>query len=206
MLTSPQPTALSPSDLALRAMFEARKRVFVDLLKWQVPVLDSRFELDQFDTPDAEYLILTDDAGAHRASARLLRTEGSHILADLFSHLCDGPVPSGPTCREITRFCLEPSLTARERRDARNQLVSTLADHALRCGITEYTGVASPGWFGQIAGFGWDCRALGEARQIGKHRLVALHIRIDALTTEALTATGIYRPVTFDLVKAGGIQ
>lgn len=206
MFSSPQSVPLSRNDLALRAMFEARKRVFVDLLKWQVPVLDGRFELDQFDTPDAEYLILTDAAGSHRASTRLLRTEGAHILADLFNQLCDGPVPSGPTCREITRFCLEPSLTAHDRRDARNQLVSALADHALRCGITQYTGVASPGWFGQIAEFGWDCRALGEMRQVGNHRLVALHIRIDALTLGALAATGIYRPATFDLVTAGGIQ
>lgn len=206
MLSGLQSAALSRSDLALRAMFEARKRVFVDLLKWQVPVINGRFELDQFDTTGAEYLILTDRADAHRASARLLRTDGPHILADLFSELCQGPVPSGPTCREITRFCLEPGLTARERREARNQLVTALADHALRSGITDYTGVASPGWFEQIAGFGWDCRALGEARQLGAHRLVALHIRIDAQTASGLAASGIYSPVSLGLVTAGGIQ
>ena len=38
-------------------MFEARKRVFVDLLKWDVPVLDDAYEIDQFDTPDASYLV-----------------------------------------------------------------------------------------------------------------------------------------------------
>lgn len=206
MLSSLQLAAPTRSDRALRAMFEARKRVFVDLLKWQVPVLDGRFEMDQFDTSSAEYLILTDGAGAHRASARLLRTDGSHILADLFGHLCEGPVPSGPTCREITRFCLEPSLTARERREARNQLVSALADHALDQGITEYTGVASPAWFEQIAEFGWDCCALGEARQIGDQHLIALHIRIDAQTAYGLAASGIYRPSTSGLVFAGGLQ
>ena len=31
------------SEQLLRAMFEARKKVFVDLLKWDVPVLDGRF-------------------------------------------------------------------------------------------------------------------------------------------------------------------
>lgn len=206
MYSSLQSATLSRDALALRAMFEARKRVFVDLLKWQVPVLDGRFEIDQFDTASAEYLILTDEAGAHRASARLLRTENSHILADLFSHLCEDPVPSGPTCREITRFCLEPGLTTRERREARNQLVSALADHALAQGITDYTGVASPAWFEQIAEFGWDCRALGEARQIGDQRLIALQIKIDAKTTECLAASGIFRPSTPGLVLAGGLQ
>jgi acyl-homoserine lactone synthase len=48
-------------DLALRAMFEARKRVFVDLLKWDVPVLGGRFEVDQFDDEHAAYLVLSDD-------------------------------------------------------------------------------------------------------------------------------------------------
>ena len=37
--------------------------------------LDGRFEIDQFDTPDARYLILLDpDDLRHRASARLLPT------------------------------------------------------------------------------------------------------------------------------------
>lgn len=192
MFPNLQSATLSHNDLLLRTMFEARKRVFVDLLKWEVPVLEGRYEIDQFDTVDAEYLILTDDAGAHRASARLLRTDGAHILADLFSHLCDGPVPSGPTCREITRFCLEPSLAACARRAARNQLVSALADHALGHGITAYTGVASAGWYDQIAGFGWDCRRLGTPQQQGHQRLTALHIRIDAQTRPGLIAAGIY--------------
>ena len=59
-------------DLALRAMFEARKQVFVDLLKWDVPVLGGRFEVDQFDDEHAAYLVLSDDEGRHLASARLL--------------------------------------------------------------------------------------------------------------------------------------
>ena len=198
--------ALSHRELALHAMFEARKRVFVDLLKWQVPVLDGRFEVDQFDTASAEYLILSDETGGHRASARLLRTDGSHILSELFSHLCDGPVPSGPTCREITRFCLEPGLSARERRDARDQLVTALVRHALDTGITDYTGVASPAWFEQIMRFGWDCRALGEPRQAGSGRLVALHIGIDAQTADRVQEAGIYRPLTAGLVLAGGLQ
>lgn len=206
MLSSLQSAAPSRSDIALRAMFEARKRVFVDLLKWQVPVLEGRFEVDQFDTADAEYLILTGVTGDHLASTRLLRTDGAHILADLFGHLCDGAIPSGPTCREITRFCLEPGLTTRQRREARNQLVTALVDHALRNGITDYTGVATPGWYEQIAEFGWNCCALGEPRQVGNQRLIALHIQIDQQTPDALAGLGIYSPASLGLVTAGGIQ
>src|SRR3546814_13988791 len=84
----------------MRAMFAARKEVFIDLLKWDLPVLAGAYELDQFDDPDAEYLILIDGKGRHRASARLLRTDRPHLLGDLYPHLCDGPVPTGPTVRD----------------------------------------------------------------------------------------------------------
>lgn len=79
------------AEPVLEAMFEARKRVFVDLLKWNVPVLGSKYEVDQFDTPDATYLILACEGGGHRASARLLPADQPHILGQLFPYLCDGP-------------------------------------------------------------------------------------------------------------------
>lgn len=88
---------------ALREMFEARKRVFVDLLKWDIPVLDQRFEIDQFDDEHATYLIVPDEAGGHAGSARLLETGRPHILDTLFPDLCEAPLPRGPKVLEITR-------------------------------------------------------------------------------------------------------
>lgn len=182
----------SPSDAAIRAMFEARKRVFVDLLKWDVPVLADSYELDQFDNPDADYLILADREDGHRASARLLRTDRPHILGELYPFLSEGPVPSDSAVREITRFCIEPGLTRSERRTARNQLVTALVDHAITTGLLGYTAVAGASWFRQIMGFGWRCRALGPQSTIGGGRLVALAIDIDGDTPALLAANGIY--------------
>jgi acyl-homoserine lactone synthase len=175
----------------LRAMFEARKRVFVDLLKWDVPVLGGAWELDQFDDHEATYLVLTDDAGSHRASTRLLKTTRTHILGDLFPQLVDGDVPRGPHIREITRFCLDRSLRASERRRARDELVSALARHALTTGIDRYTGVAEMGWFQQIRNFGWRCTPLGSPRTVGGARLAAMVIDIDVATPSLLAAGGI---------------
>ena len=178
-------------DGALRTMFRARKEVFIDLLKWDLPVLADEFEVDQFDS-DAEYLILLEDGVRHRASARLLRTDRPHLLGDLYPHLCAGPVPAGPTIREITRFCLDRHQRATERRSARNQLVTALAEHALAMGITAYTGVAEQEWFEQIRHFGWECKALGQAVAHEGRRLIALHIRIDDETIEGLRTSGVY--------------
>ena len=115
----------------LRAMFEARKQVFVDLLKWDVSVLEGRYEVDQFDNEHAVYLIVADASGDHLGSARLLPTMRPHILDSLFPNLCAGEPPRSSDCFEITRFCLGRNQNALERLETRNRLVSGLAQYAL---------------------------------------------------------------------------
>ena len=176
----------------LRAMFEDRKSVFVDLLKWDVPVLCGRFELDQFDDEHATYLIIADEDGDHLASARLLPTTRPHILGSLFPDLCAVPPPAGPHVFEITRFCLSRRQGAASRRLARNQLVSALAWHALEQGIRTYTGVAEISWLQQILAFGWDCRPLGAPLRHASGVLGALAIEIGPDTPERLAANGIW--------------
>ena len=179
---------------ALGEMFRARKRVFVDMLKWDVPVLGD-FEIDGFDDEHAEYLILTDSHGRHLASARLLETVRPHILGSLFPFLCDGGVPAGPTVLEITRFCLDPRAGAATRRLARNRLVSALVTVALKRGISMYTGVAELGWLQQILAFGWDCRPLGIPRRLDCGMVGALAIEIRADTPDLLAANQIWETI-----------
>jgi N-acyl-L-homoserine lactone synthetase len=178
-------------DAVMRAMFAARKSVFVDLLKWDVPVLDGRYELDQFDNEHAHYLILTDDDGAHLASARLLQTSKPHILGDLFPQLCANGAPCADDVVEITRFCLDRSLNAPERREVRDQLVINLVEHALAHGITRYVAIAEMGWFQQILAFGWDCRPLGLPHDYQGSTVAALSIAIDSDTPAQLTRAGV---------------
>lgn len=178
-------------DDVLRAMFAARKDVFVDLLGWDVPVLDGRFEIDQFDDEHANYLVVTDPGGGHRASARLLPTTRPHILADLYAPLCDGKVPRGPGIVEVTRFCLDRHIDARARRAARDQLVLAIAEYGLAEGISLYTGVAEVGWLEQILAFGWRAYPLGTPQRIGGMRLGALAIEIDRDTPRLLAEAGI---------------
>jgi N-acyl-L-homoserine lactone synthetase len=193
---------IAESNMAMRAMFVARKEVFVDLLKWELPVLDGRFEIDQFDTPGARYLILLGADGQHRASARLLPTTGPHILGDLYPHLCDGEVPRGPRIMEISRFCLDRNQDAASRLSARNELVTALVDHAIHEGIDFYTGVAELGWLEQILRFGWQCEPLGEPQSNKGSKIGALRIRIDSQTRARLERTGIYAPLSLQLVES----
>lgn len=194
-----------PADPVLRAMFAARKRVFVDLLGWDVPVLGDTYEIDQFDTRHATYLVIGGEDHSHRASARVLPTDRNHILADLFPALCDGRVPRGTDVREITRFCIDPLLSRKERLDVRNELVSALADFALEQGIARYTAVASRAWSDKIARFGWRCSALGPVCRIGDEDLVALQIDIDRETPRLLARSGIYRENSCLVVSIGKV-
>jgi len=176
---------------ALRAMFEARKRVFVDLLKWDLPVLAGRYEVDQFDDGNAVYLIVTDEEANHLASARLLATTRPALLDSLYHELVHGPVPRGPDVCEITRFCLSPGIGARLRRKARDALLVGLAQYALDHGIRTYTGVAEVSWFEQIRRFGWACCSLGAPRSEGSRLLTALRIAIDDTTIPRLALNGV---------------
>jgi acyl-homoserine lactone synthase len=182
----------SSSDRTLRMMFEDRKTVFVDLLGWDLPVLDGRFEVDGFDDEDAVYVIVADPDGDHLGSARLIRTDRPHILDSMFPGLCAAAPPSGPRIFEITRFCLSPRRSAAARRRTRNRLVTGLARYALDAGIRTFTGVAELSWLQQILAFGWDCRPLGPPIRFECGLLGALAIEIDGKTPALLAANGLW--------------
>ncbi|MDQ8757461.1 acyl-homoserine-lactone synthase [Sphingosinicella sp. LHD-64] len=178
----------------LRAMFAARKQVFVDLLGWDLPVLAGRYEIDQFDDAHARYLIVADAAHRHLGSARLLPTMRPHILDTLFAELCEDAPPRGEDIYEISRFCLGRSLGATRRREVRDALVTALVDDALANQVTAYTGVAEMGWLQQILAFGWRCRPLGLPRPVDGTMLGALRIDITPDTPARLARAGIGAP------------
>ncbi len=191
MLHVVQNDAAPVPDGIFRSMFAARKSVFVDLLKWDVPVLDNRYEIDQFDDEHARYVILADREERHLGSARLLPTTRPHILDSLYPVLCENAPPRGDAIFEVTRFCLDRRLPATERRAVRDALVAALADHALDHGIACYTAIAELGWFQQILAFGWRCEPLGQPYVVGSRTLAALRIFITPETPGLLAAAGI---------------
>jgi len=178
------------------AMFEDRRRVFVDRMRWDVPVVDRRFEIDQYDGPDALYIVESVADGGHLGSLRLLATTGPHILGNLFFGLVDGPVPVGADVHEITRLCVSPDLDRDARLACRNRLISAMVDHALASGITLLTGVVRPAFRDAILEMGWPGRALGPSRVVGGMALGAFAVTIAADTPARLAATGIYSPAS----------
>ncbi len=181
----------SLADRRMATMFADRKRLFVDLMRWSVAVVDDDYEIDQFDGPGAIYLIATEH-GEHVGSMRLLPTERPHILGSLFPDLCTGRVPTGSAVAEITRLCLPCRLGAVRRLEVRNRLISAMVDHAAATGITALTGVVSASFLAQIQTMGWRCRRLGQLRDNSGASLAAFRIDLDAETPNRLLKTGIY--------------
>lgn len=170
-------------------MHRDRKKVFVDQLGWNVPVVADEFEVDQFDDEHATYLVVTDGEAAprHLGSVRLLASVREHILGDIFPELCMGDVPRGEDIYEITRLCIAPDLNGwRSLMDVRRQLAIGLTEYALLNDITRYTLVCLAEHLPQVLAFGWDVEPLGLPRPIEGQMLCAAQVNVTAATLERL--------------------
>lgn len=176
----------------LQTMYADRKRLFVDLLGWDVPVVEGRYEIDRFDDDHAVYLIAADPDGEHMGSLRLLPSDRPHILGSIFPHLCPGGVPVGPEIFEITRLCLPARHRAHERLRIRNRLISAMVDYALDSGIRSLTGVVEAGFLAQVLAMGWRCSALTIIEATARTALGTFRLEIEPETPGLLAANSIY--------------
>ena len=183
----------SVSEDALYAqMFQERKRVFIDLLGWDLPALDGRYEVDQFDIPATRYIICASSGGEHLGSLRLLPCNGPNLLGSVFPFLCDGEPPAASDVWEISRLCLSRSIRAAERRQVRNQLATAVTRYALQNGITAYCCVADMPWYSQLLSFGWQCEPLGLPQGLECGMIGALKILITDETPALMEQAGVW--------------
>lgn len=176
----------------LRSMFADRKRLFVDLFGWDVPVVDGQYEIDQFDTAEAVYIIAANAVGDHDASLRLAPTIVPHMLGSVFPHLSPRGVPSGPTIWESSRLCLPQRHGAEGRRILRNHLISAMVDVALARGIEHYTGILPAPFRKDVLAMGWRAEPLGPAVAMPGGAVGAFIVHIDPDTPDRLRWTGTY--------------
>ncbi|MHA7968805.1 acyl-homoserine-lactone synthase [Rhizobium sp. CAU 1783] len=123
--------------LEISAMHRLRKRVFHDLLRWDVNVVDD-WEIDHYDDANPIYVLSYSDSGALRGTLRLLPTLGPNMLDDTFPILLDDqPAVRQHGIWESSRFCIDPDISQDR---ASNQVTITAAE--LMCGVGEL-GLAS---------------------------------------------------------------
>lgn len=93
------------SSSALNSLHAFRRGVFVDRLRWELP-LPEGVERDQFDRQDTVYLTAYDAHNTVTACARLLPTlNGAYMLPELFPELLGGRrAPRDASLWELSRF------------------------------------------------------------------------------------------------------
>ncbi|MEQ8179155.1 MAG: acyl-homoserine-lactone synthase [Amphiplicatus sp.] len=169
----------------VRSMHRDRKRLFVDIFRWELSHKNGE-ERDAFDDDDASYLVFSDDADRHIASIRFLRTDRPHLLDSVFPELCDAAIPRGPDIREITRLCLP--LRKRDRIAARNILARGIIDYAAIAGVASYTAVCHMTFLSELLSAGWRCTPLGLPESINGAPAGAVQIHMDDDTPGLLAA------------------
>lgn len=115
------------------AMFKLRKRVFHDLLKWDVQVRGD-WEIDTYDKANPLYVLsYSDETRRLRGALRLLPTLGPNMLDDTFPILLgDNPQVRSASVWESSRFCIDPEISQDR---GSNQV--TIAAAELMCGVGE---------------------------------------------------------------------
>lgn len=90
--------------------FRLRKKMFVDRLGWDVPTAKGK-EYDQFDTPNAVYLIAADRFNNAMGMTRLLPTTSDYMLKSLWADRADPDfLVNDAHVWESTRFGIDPDI------------------------------------------------------------------------------------------------
>lgn len=169
----------------LDQMHRDRKRVFVDWLKWDIPVTGD-MEIDQYDTDDAIYLISADPAtGEHIASLRLLPCSVPTLMAEHFADMVQNPIPADDSAWEMTRLCANPQIKDKlVQWTGRKDITVAAIEFALMRDIRQLIFVTHASWVPTLLSVGWDIELLGLPRNDGNDSIVAMRINV---TPETLT-------------------
>jgi len=179
-------------------MHRQRKRVFVDGLGWNVPVVGD-MEVDQYDRCDTLYLIAKSaPQGSVTASVRLLPTLGPHLMSDLFRNACGGDPPRGPAIWEVSRFCTAPDISSRRTRVGLLwEVICGITETALLFGIERVTFQSNAALLPLVLDCGWSAEPLGPSLPDGDDQITAVTA---SMTPDGLRNVrqrfGVPRPVT----------
>lgn len=161
-----------------------RHRIFVEKLGWNLPGHDG-MEFDQFDREDTIHIAACNRVGEINAYSRLLPTLKPYLLAEVFPQLMDGRcLPRRRDTWELSRFTArDPYMIAPA---ARKSLFFSLRSIELLChsvavaasqGAKNLLFVACPGMVTLVERANFDVQAMGPAKIIDGHRILAAQIK-----------------------------
>ena len=185
---------------ALDDMHRQRHRLFVDILGWTALARPDEMDIDAFDTDAATYLLILDDAGALRGSARFLPTTQPHMLSQLFPEFLDAAPPRGPAILEWTRHAPgDPDWPTATNTAVRVALHLGVLEFARLRGVTAFTGLLETWLVRRARAMGWPCMPLGPIRRYGEGEAMAVFNPVRPGHLEQLREkVGWHEPVLID--------
>lgn len=150
-----------------------RKQVFVDDLGWDIPH-DENVEMDQYDTPIAQYSLVLKDGkvvgGARGMATTAIWGEHTYMLRDAYSgklphipaHVMSVEIAT-PNVWECTRLVMSDSLTTQaERSECLTLIVDGLVEITRKRGGTELICLSSMALMRALRQLGYDVTKLGD--------------------------------------------
>jgi acyl homoserine lactone synthase len=163
----------------MERMFRLRARIFHDIKRWDVKVVDGK-ERDKYDDAGPVYIIYTDaDADEVKGCLRLLPTTGPTLLADLFAdsipdagHLC------APTIWECSRVCVNEKIVGAGYDavvHATATMLAALGDVAIKADIETIIGNFDAPMLRLYRRIGCEIEVVGQTLRYGKPIYLGLH-------------------------------
>jgi N-acyl-L-homoserine lactone synthetase len=197
----------------LDAMFKLRKRVFHDLLKWDVSVRGD-WEIDHYDNANPLYVLShSDETGRLRGALRLLPTLGPNMLDDTFPILLgDNPQVRSASIWESSRFCIDPTISqdrgSNQVTIAAAELMCGVGELGLASGLSHIVTVTDVFLERMFRRMGCPGERIGEPQRIGSVYAVAVawEVTTDLLDTmKAVAEIGgsvLERPMSLEMARA----
>lgn len=163
----------------LRPMFELRKKVFHDLLGWDVTITDG-IEIDDFDNANPLYVLsCSEETGKLRGALRLLPTTGPNMLDDTFPVLLDhGQEIRDSRIWESSRFCIDPDISQDRSSNqvtvAAAELMCAVGEMGLASGITKIVTVTDIFLERMFRRMGCPGERIGKPRKVGVVTAIAV--------------------------------
>lgn len=165
---------------------------------WDVPYIRD-MEYDVYDNPVAYYLVKRDHSGRAVGVSRLYPTIRPYMLEEHFSHLITKTdVPKDNQIWETTRFCVDSTLEASERKRILHELVVAHLEFCLRKNIKNIVAVTYPVfWKNIFINSGWDVEWLGDVHKSDEgFKIIAGRLRVsEEVLSHVRHVTGIDAPI-----------
>lgn len=196
---------------SLADMFRLRKKVFHDLLKWDV-VVQGDFEMDHYDDANPIYVMSYDDNTGHlRGALRLLPTLGPNMLDDTFPVLLNNQQEiRSAAIWESSRFCIDPEISLDRSSNqvsvAAAELMCGVGELGLASGLTHIVTVTDVFLERMFRRMGCPGERIGEAHKIGSVYAVAISWEVDQSLLDRMkqvaTISGNLLPAPMSLEQA----